>query len=153
MEVFYKIINLLENNNIKYELKEHLPTYTSEESAKYRNEPLKIGAKTLILKYDNEFLMCIISASKKLDSKKLKNILKTKKLRFAIPKEIKEKTNCVPGSIPPFGNLFNLKMLTDKSILENEFIAFNAGLLTKSIKLKKDDYINIINLEVVDVSK
>ncbi len=150
MEVFDKILDLLEKNKIDYELKEHEPSYTSEESAKNRGEDLKIGAKALILKINEEFIMCVISAVKKINSKKLKLILKNKNLRFANINEVKEITKCVPGSVPPFGDLFNLEILIDKSLLENEFIAFNAGLLTKSIKMKKDDYLKLVDGKICD---
>ena len=55
--VFQKIISLVEKNKIPYQLKDHPPTYTSEQSAKYRKEPLNIGAKALILKGDKQFIM------------------------------------------------------------------------------------------------
>ena len=153
MEVIEKIIKLLEDNKLKYELKEHLPSYTSEQSAKYRNEPLKIGAKALILKADKEFIMAVLSAEKKLDSKKLKLILQTKSLKFASTEDVKAITSCISGSIPPFGNLFSLKLFIDESLLENEYIAFNAGSLTKSIKMKLKDYLKITNHELNEFSQ
>ena len=153
MDVFHRIITLLENNNISYELKEHPPTPTSEDAAKHRNEPLEIGAKALILKTYKEFVMCIVSGAKKLDSKKLKNILNTKKLRFASREEVIKVSNCIPGSVPPFGNLFSIKVFIDKSFLKNKFIAFNAGSLTKSIKMKKQDFLSLVKPEIHDFSQ
>ena len=150
---FQKIITFLEKNKISYQQKEHPPTYTSEQSATYRNEPLKIGAKALILKTDTEFIMCVISAAKKLDSKKVKEKVKSKKLRFATIEEVKKITFCVPGAIPPFGNIFNINTLVDKSIEENEDIAFNAGSLTNSIKIKSAEYRRALKPVIVDISQ
>lgn len=152
MSAFRKIIKSLEKNNIPYELKEHPPTYTSKQSAKYRNDPLEIGAKALIIKTNKEFIMCILAAHKKIDSKRLKMALQTSRIRFATKEEIKELTSLAPGSILPFGNLFKLKTFIDKSILKNDFIAFNAGLLTKSIKIKKEDYLKLIDQNFHDFS-
>ncbi len=148
MDVFSEIKNLLEKNKIDYKFKEHPPTRTSEEAAFYRNEPIKIGAKALILKTDKEFIMAVIPGNKKINSKKLKLILKTKNLRFATEQELLKISNCTPGSVPPFGNLFNISLFIDKLLLENEFVAFNAGSLTKSIKIKKQDYLSLVNAKI-----
>lgn len=152
-EVFLKIKNLIEKNNFSYEVKEHPPTRTSEEAALYRDDDIKIGAKALIVKTDKEFVMLVISGNRKFNSKKLKNILKTKKLRFATEEELKKISDCIPGSVPPFGNLFNIPVYLDKSIIKNEYIAFNAGLLTKSIKMKKQDYLTLVNPKIEDFSE
>lgn len=153
MTVFEQIKNLLDKNNISYEVKEHEPVYTSEQAAKARGEDIKIGAKALVLKVDDKFVMLVLSAAKKIDNKKLKQELNTKKLRFATPEEVKEKTGCVPGSVPPFGNLFGLEVYVDKSLLENEEIAFNAGLHEKSIKMRRQDYLGIIKHHLINISK
>jgi len=34
---------------------------------------------------------------------------------------------CELGAMPPFGNLFNLPVIVDASVDNQEFIAFNAG--------------------------
>ena len=153
MNVFQKIIETLDKEKVDYEIKEHPPTPTSEDSAKHRKEPLSIGAKALILKSNDVYIMCVVPGNKKLDSRKVKDILKIKKLKFATTEEVKLVSHCVPGSIPPFGNLFGIKVLMDKSFQDNENIAFNAGLLTKSIKMKEIDYRRIVNPIVDDISR
>jgi len=49
--------------------------------------------------------------------------------------------------------LFNLEVYVDSSILENEFMAFNAGLLTKSIKMKREDYLITVKHQLINISK
>ena len=153
MEAFDKITKLLDENNIEYEIKEHEAVRTSEEAAAVRGDDLKIGAKALILKIGDTFVMVILSAAKKLNSKKLKKIFKTKNLRFATPEEVFELTGCKPGGVPPFGNIFNIEFLVDKSITKNEFMAFNAGKRTKSLKLKTEDYLKLLNPRVEEFTK
>ena len=68
-----------------------------------------------------------------------------KKIELAAPKDVKQVTGCNIGSVPPFGNLFNLKVYFDKSIVENEIIAFNAGQHTRSIKMKSKDLVRVVN--------
>ncbi len=142
--IFEQITELLDRLNIPYQLKEHPPARTSEESALHRGEPLKIGAKAMVLKTGTEFIMAVLPADRKIDSALLKQVLQTKNLRFASKEELKEITGLVPGSVPPFGSLFNLTMMVDKTVLEEEHLAFNAGSLEKSIKMKTKDYLQIV---------
>ena len=144
MAIFTTITELLDQYHFKYEVKEHPPTPTSEDSARERGEPLKIGAKALVLKADDTFLMAIVPGNRKIDSKKLKEILNVNAIRFATEEELFQLTSLKPGAVPPFGNLFNLSTIMEKSFLEEEYIAFNAGELTKSIKMKTKDFIELV---------
>lgn len=153
--IFMQIKVILDQHQATYQLKVHPPTYTSEESAVHRGEPLKIGAKAMVLKTDQEFVMLVIPGDRKIDSNAVKRILVTKNLRFATKEELGNLTGLVPGAIPPFGLLFNLPMLVDRSILEEDYIAFNAGSLEKSIKMKTKDYISLVvpRLEELSIGK
>ena len=152
MLIFEKIKKLLQKNNVDFIVKNHAPTLTSKDSARERGEPLKIGAKALLVKGKNGFVLCVIPANRKLDTKKVKKVISSKKLRFATADELKELTGLVPGCVPPFGSLFDLEMIVDASLFEEEFMAFNAGDLTISIKMKTADYKRIIGPRVEEMS-
>ncbi len=153
MNVFLEIKKLLGSKQVNYKVLEHRPVGTSMEVAKERGEDVKIGIKAMVFKGNKGFFMIAISAAYKIDSKKVRKTLGLRKLRFATEEELKKLTNCVPGSVPPFGQIFGLKMYLDKTILGNETVAFNAGRLDKSIKMKKSDYIKIIDFQLINASK
>ena len=79
----------------------------------------------------------------------VRDVLRSKHLgwrrfRFASADELRELTGLVPGSIPPFGRpILPLDLYVDTSILSNERVAFNAGSLTDSIIMDREDYIRI----------
>ena len=152
MPVFSKIKDFLDKNNIDYEFKEHEPVRTSEEAAAVRGEDIKIGAKALLLKADDRFVMVVLSAAKRIDSKALKKIFSVKSLRFATSEEVEEKTGCEPGGVPPFAHVFGLDLVVDKSIMQNEFMAFNAGERTKSLKIKTQDYVQLLKPRIEEFS-
>ena len=151
MELFTKIKKLLDENNVSYKEMQHEATTTSEESALAREEPLKIGAKALLVKGKNDFVLCILPADKKLDTKKVKDVMESKNLRFANEEELKEQTGCVKGAVPPFGNLLGVTMIVDKKVFEEDYMAFNAGSLEHSIKMKTKDYRTLIQPKEVDI--
>lgn len=152
MSAFSKLKSFLDENNISYEYKEHEEVRTSEEAAKARGEDIKIGAKAMILKADDKFIMFVLSAAKKIDSKRVKEILGVKSLRFATPEEVNRLTGCVPGGVPPFANIFGLGLLVDRTIPMNELMAFNAGERTKSLKLKTKDYLALLKPRIEEFS-
>ena len=151
--VFSKIRDILNKEKIEYEVLQHKPVFTSKEAAEVRGTELKQGTKALICKTEEGFIQAVVSGAKELDIEKLQQFTLFKKIELADAKEVRKVTGCNIGSVPPFGNLFNLKVYFDKSVVENEIVAFNAGTHTKSIKMKAKDLVRVVNPIVWEFSK
>ncbi|MBI2652087.1 aspartate--tRNA ligase [Candidatus Woesearchaeota archaeon] len=151
--VFGKIRDVLNKEKIEYEVLEHKPVFTSKEAAEVRGTELKQGTKALICKTEEGFIQAVVSGAKELDIEKLQKFTLYKKIELANAKEVRQATGCNIGSVPPFGNLFELKVYFDKSIVENEIVAFNAGQHTKSIKMKAKDLVRVVNPVVGEFGK
>jgi Ala-tRNA(Pro) deacylase len=145
---------LLNEANIVYREVQHPPTPTSEDSARERGEDLRLGGKALLLKVDGTFRLFVLSAAKQLDSSAVKARFGAKKMRFATPEELRERTGLMPGSVPPFGKpVLPFDLYVDESVMENEKIAFNAGSLTDSIIMLVRDYCELAKPDVFKFSK
>ncbi|HIG93453.1 TPA: YbaK/prolyl-tRNA synthetase associated domain-containing protein [Candidatus Woesearchaeota archaeon] len=146
IQLFNRIKVFLDEQKVEYIVKTHLPTSTSEDSARERGEPLKIGAKALLVKDNTHFVLVIVPADRRLDTGKLKKILHSQNLRFATAEELKQLTGCEKGAVPPFGHLLGMgvEMIVDEALFGEEYLAFNAGSLEVSIKMKTADYKRII---------
>lgn len=141
MTVLERLKEYFDSVGVSYRLVSHEPTHTSEESARARGEDLSTGGKAILLKADETFSIFVISASLKIDSKRIREYLGAKRTRFATREELFELTGLVPGSLPPFGRpLFEFDLFADESIAKLEKIAFNAGSLTDSIIMSARDY-------------
>ena len=152
--MYKRILAYLDENGLTYKSLHHEVTLTSEDSARVRGEDISIGGKALLLKYDKQFALFVLSAARKLDSNAIKKHFGAKKLRFASKEELMEMTGLVPGSVPPFGRpLLDFDLYLDTSIVENERIAFNAGSLTDSVIMQVDDYLKIAPHEILHFSK
>lgn len=138
---FERLQALLSQRNIDFEVLRHAPVYTSEEAAKVRNTSLASGAKALICKADDRFVMIVLPADRKLDSKLSRKSLNIKSLRFASREEVERLTGLTPGSIPPFGSLFELATYCDARLADQPRINFNAGDHAISISVNYDDYL------------
>ncbi len=153
-----KIKDLLNQRKAWFEFFEHEPVRTSEEAAKIRpGYSLKQGAKAIIVRVKEKggnkyFSMLVVPGDKRFDTDKVKQILNAKDIRFATEGEVKEMTNGVePGGVPPFGNLFGLKVMADPSLFSNEKIIFNAGDRSYSIAMRSEDYKKIVEPEIYQI--
>ncbi len=151
--IFAKIRDVLNKEKIEYEVLEHKPVFTSREAAEVRGTELKQGTKALICKTEEGFIQAVVSGAKELDIEKLQKLTLYKKIELANAKEVRKVSGCNIGSVPPFGNLFGLKVYFDKSVVENEIVAFNAGTHTKSIKMKAKDLVRVVNPIIWEFSK
>ena len=141
-EVSRRIVDHLQLSGAAFRELEHEPTPTSEESARVRGEPLAVGGKAIVLKAGAFFGLFVLSAARRLDSRKVKARLRVRDLRFATPEELFELTGLVPGAVPPFGRpVLPLELYVDESVLQNDRVAFNAGSLTRSIVMSREDYL------------
>src|SRR3954469_15964209 len=97
--VFERIEEKLRAAGVPYTVLRHRPVYTSEQAAAVRGVPLASGAKALVLKAGEAFVMAVVPADRKLDSKKARVALGTKSIRFASREEVEQLTGLQPGSI------------------------------------------------------
>jgi Ala-tRNA(Pro) deacylase len=139
--VFDCVESLLNEHGVAFDVLRHEPVYTSEEAAQIRGTPLASGAKALVCKGDERFVMFVIPADRKLDSRGVRREKDWRKLRFATREEVAELTGLTPGAIPPFGSLFGLPTMCDWRLGESEVINFNAGDHGISVSMRYEDYL------------
>ena len=153
-EEMSKLLDLFSGRGVEHQLYEHEAVYTSEEASRVRGVELKSGVKALVLKSDDgRYLLADLAADRKADIKKLQEISGMKRLHFATREEVLSTTRCEPGSVHPFGDLFGLPTYLDPSVLENEYVNFNIGLLTKSVRIKRDDLTRLLGAVVAEFAK
>lgn len=138
----------LREAGVAFEIFEHAPVRTSEEAARVRGTPLEAGAKALVVRTEGGFVHCVLPAHLKADNGLLRGLLGTRKLRFATPEELLTLTGCVPGAVPPFGNLFGLPVLVEEALCQNERVAFNAGSNAVSITMRCEDLVRLTGATV-----
>lgn len=143
--VFLRLEGLLKERGVDFAVLQHRPVFTSEEAATVRGVALSTGAKALICRVDDRFVMFVIPADRKLDSKQVRQILGIHGLRFATRDELSELTGLPPGAVPPFGSLFGLATYCDARLGENDRINFNAGDNSLSVSLRYEDYLKVEN--------
>src|ERR1035437_6736673 len=155
-----KITSLLTENKCWFETFEHAPVRTSEEASKLRTGyTMHQGAKAIIARVKEAgkgkyFAMFVIPGDRKFDPAKIKEQFGLNYCRLETKEELAKITEGIlPGGVPPFGNLFDLDVIMDNEVLENEKIVFNAGDKSFSVAMKSTDYVRLVNPSTGDIIK
>jgi Ala-tRNA(Pro) deacylase len=141
--VFERLQEKLQQAGVAFTVSRHQAVFTSEEAAAVRGAPLSSGAKALVVKAGDAFVLLVLPADRKLDSKKARTHLGAKSVRFATREEVEQLTGLQPGSIPPFGSLFGLATCCEPALGDNAAINFNAGEHTISVQMSYADFVAV----------
>jgi Ala-tRNA(Pro) deacylase len=143
MSVVERLTEMLDERGVAFQVRRHAPVYTSEEAARVRGTSLASGAKALVCKADGQFAMFVMPGNRRLASKVVRKTASIRRLRFASRAEVFQLTGLQPGSIPPFGSLFDLPTWCDELLAEQSMINFNAGDHGVSINMSYTDYVSV----------
>ena len=152
MPISDRLTKFLTEKSIPFEVTKHEPVYTSEEAAKIRGVSLSSGAKALICKTNDDYVLFAMPGNRRLATKRVRKELRFKKFRFASEDELFELTGLKPGAIPPFGSLWSIRTVCDLALAEEETINFNAGDHCISFSLSFKDFQRIENPRMAELS-
>ena len=140
-----KLKAFLDSHGIKYVSIQHSAAYTASEVAASAHVSRRDFAKTLIVKVDDEMAMVVLPASRRLLLHDLRELLESAQVKLASEEEFRDKfPDCELGAMPPFGNLYGMKVYVDVTLAREPEIAFNAGTHTEVIKLAYADFDHLV---------
>jgi len=140
MEIPKKLISYLNEKKVPYEILHHPEAFTAQTIAAAEHVKGRHHAKVVMVKSGGEHLMTVLPADSRLD---LENLEKLTGKPAAIESEAEFKglfSDCAPGAMPPFGDLYGVPTYVDKSLTKEDYIVFEAGTHTDAIKLSYGDY-------------
>ncbi|MBC7257638.1 MAG: YbaK/EbsC family protein [Chloroflexi bacterium] len=119
----------------------HPTAYTAQEVAAAQGVSGKQLAKVVIVKADERPVMLVLQASAMVDLHKAAQMLGAKSMTLARESDFAELfADCEVGSMPPFGNLYNIPTYVDEGLAANEEIVFAVGTHTDTFRMKYADY-------------
>jgi Ala-tRNA(Pro) deacylase len=144
MEQYQIVYAALKKMNISYELVEHPPALTTEEADSYIEGKEGVRTKTLFLcnRKKRAYYLVIMDDAKRLDMKKLGELIGEKGMQFGSTEKLMEKMLLPPGVVSLFGLLNNtehdIKIFLDKEMLSEKFMSFHANDNSKTIFISTD---------------
>ncbi len=149
-----KLLNLLDSLKAKYDVVKHKTVYTAYDLAQTLKKDLGGISKTLVVKADKVYVLVVVPASRRLDLKKLKKLLKAKKVEIAKEGVMKKVLKVKPGAITPFGKLYkDIPVYVDKTLLKAKKIIAGAGSYEESVEIKIKDFLKATEAEVGQFSE
>lgn len=142
----HRLREFLDSNGVKYLTIPHRQAYTAMEVAESAHVAGREMAKTVIVDVDGRLAMAVLPATRHVNVEHLRRsvgaqhvgIAKEGEFRFDFP-------DCEVGAMPPFGNLFNMEVLVDPKLAEDDDIAFNAGTHTEVVKMAYKDFERLVH--------
>ena len=146
-----KLRQFLDQNGVRYVRIEHSPAYTAQEIAASAHVPGRELAKTVVVEVDGDLALAVLPASCQIDLEHLKQATGAKRVSLASEERFaKAFPGCEPGAMPPFGNLYGLKVLVAPELGEDEEIAFNAGTHTELLRMRYRDFERLAKPRVLE---
>lgn len=148
LPTYERLISLLDKATARFRVVTHAPVGKCAEVAMLRGTKLGQGAKALVCRVKgngiNQAVLAVLGADLQADLAQLAAGLGGTRASLASPLEVETLTGCVFGAIPPFSFHPDLKLVADPLLFTqyNE-IAFNAGVLDRSIIVDSADYLRI----------
>lgn len=144
----------LDSNRIKYISISHSPAFTAQGIAALTHTPGKELAKTVIVSIDDRLAMAVLPASHQVNLSLLRAGAKAGTIRLATEREFRDKfPDCETGAMPPFGNLFGMRVFVDEILTKDKEIAFNAGSHRELIRLGYEDFERLVNPQVLNFAR
>ena len=149
-----RLTEYLDRNHIKYVIMTHSPAYTATEIAAIVHIPGKEVAKTVMTDVDRKMTMAVLPASYMVDFDVLRKASMATSAKLATEAEFKELfPECEVGAMPPFGNLFNIDVIVDRSLTGSHDIVFNAGTHKELIRMAYADFERLVKPRVLSFGK
>ena len=145
-----EVFDYLDSLDVKYDVVNHPAAFTTEEADKYIEGMEGIPSKTLFMagKKDKNFYLFIMDENKRLDIKKLSNLIGDR-LHFGKEDDLKRKMGLVPGMVSLFGLLNNkehdIKVYIDKDVTSERLITFHPNDNRATIFISINDMFKVLD--------
>ena len=140
------------DDNIKISILEKTAK-TAKDAAIALNCEIGAIVKSLLLKAENKFVLCLIPGDKKCSLNKLKKAISLKDVCMADAVQVKENTGFSIGGVSPVGHVNKLQILIDKSFDRFVDVFAAAGHPNSIFKISTINLIKITNGKILDISE
>ena len=124
---------------------------TAEDAALSLNCEVGAIVKSLLLRTDNEFVLCLVSGDKRCSLNKVKKITNIKDVSMADAEQVKNQTGFSIGGVSPVAHLNKIKILVDSSLSRFQNIYAAAGHPHSIFKITYKQLLQLTNGKEEDI--
>ena len=126
---------------------------TALEAANSLNCEVGAIVKSLLIKVESSFLLCLVAGDKRCSLNKLKKICEKKNIRMASPDEVKIQTGYTIGGVSPVGHKKEIQIFIDNSLERFANIFAAAGHPNVIFKIDFEKLVQITKGEIKDITE
>ena len=140
-----KLLEYLAENGVDHELVDHPQAYAARDVAFKAGVRGREFAKTVLVKLDGLMAMAVIPAEHKVNFNLLRDVAGAETISLALEDEFEARfPDCELGAMPPFGNLYGMRVFVEGHLGDAESITFNAGTHTEAITMAYADFVDLV---------
>jgi Ala-tRNA(Pro) deacylase len=140
----------LREKQVPFEIRHHPRAITAQEVAASEHTPGKMVVKVVMVLADGELAILAMPAPYQADLDRVGEALGATEVRLAHEEEFGPAfPDCEVGAMPPFGNLYGMKVYVADALGEEDEIAFNAGTHRELIQLAYHDFVRRVKPHVL----
>jgi Ala-tRNA(Pro) deacylase len=144
MAISDRLKSFLQSSKAAYTTAKHSVVYTAQEIAAAQHVSGKALAKCVLVKTDKGPVLAVLPATVLIDFKKLKSAVGAKSLSLAKEADIKQAFPDVEvGAMSPFGNMYQVPVVVDRGLSEQNEVVFNGGTHTDTVKMRYRDLVTL----------
>lgn len=141
----------LSAHNVAYQIHHHPQAYTAQQIAAREHVSGKKVAKSVVVSADNQLALLVLPAAQRVDLDKVRTFLGAQKVSLVNERALQNIfPDCEVGAIPPFGNLYNLPVYVEHSIINQDPLVFPVGTHTATMSLKYTDLERLVQPTLAD---
>ena len=143
------LFELLSVKNVDFQIHDHEPLFTVEDSENLRGEIEGAHTKNLFLKNKkNNFFLFSCDENAKVDLKQFSKSIDAKNLSFANAQYLEEYLGIKPGSVSPFALLNDkndvAEFYLDEKLYNSQIINYHPLINTTTITIRTSEFINFL---------
>ncbi len=140
------VINYLSSQNIPFTVRQHLPAFSAQEVAEKAHISGRRVAKTVVVKLDGEIALCVLPATEQVNLSLLRQVACCNTTALASEEEFAGYfSDFEPGVMPPFGNLFGMKVYLSESLNQPLPVAFSSGSSSQLLEICWEDFNQLVH--------
>ena len=126
---------------------------TAKDAAESLNTDVGSIVKSLLLRRQSTFLLCLVSGDKRCSLNKIKKLLNEKDVSMANADQVKEITGFTIGGVSPVGHLNKIDIFIDHSLKRFKNVFAAAGHPYSIFKIEFDNLCKITKGSIKDISE
>lgn len=149
-----RLVSYFKEHGVAFEVIPHRRVYTAQEVAAVEHVPGRLMAKVVMAATARGPVMLVLPATHRVDIAALRAALNDPSARLAHENEFAALfPDCDVGAMPPFGNLYNVPVIVDRSLTADPEIVFRDGSHEETMRIAYADFERLVRPEIKEFAR